>query len=544
MKPFSISILAFILLFSACQSTEKQADLVQDAQLGNIDISFSSGLSEAKKSLEKGMLLLHSFEYDDARMIFRKIQEINADIPMAVWGEAMTFNHPLWRRQYLDSAQVILRKLGPTKEQRIAKGKSQIEKRFLEAAEVLFSDKEKKERDQNFKDFMQQFHEDYPDNNEVSAFYALSLLGSVPVGRDEYIYHQSAKIAQSIIKNNHEHPGALHYLIHAYDDPTNAPKALKAANSYSKVAPDAAHALHMPSHIYVALGMWEEVVSSNEASYTASVNRMKRLDLDNEARSFHALHWLMYGYLQQGRSLEAKQLMHDMIFFEEKTSSDRARAYFISMKANYLVETGLWNTSIADTEINLDKINISKKALYRFCDGMQAHHNEDIEALKVIIVQMESERQEATTLMAEEGVPMCNANGSYSKYANKLDINQAHVMEMELRALYANMQGKTEVAENWFKEATKLEENTSYAYGPPAIAQPSFELYANWLLEQERYDEANEQFEKSLARGPKRLLALKGQLAAAKAIKNAKAIDQIKSTIASILKNKEQLSTL
>jgi tetratricopeptide (TPR) repeat protein len=175
---------------------------------------------------------------------------------------------------------------------------------------------------------------------------------------------------------------------------------------------------------------------------------------------------------------------------------------------------------------------------------MKAYHNEDIEALKAIIVQMESERQEVTTLMAEEGVPMCNANGPYSKYANKLDINQAHVMEMELRALYANMQGKAEVAENWFKEAIELEENTSYAYGPPAIAQPSFELYANWLLEQERYEEANEQFQKSLERGPKRLLALKGQLAVAKAQKNASAIDKIQETIAGILKNKEQLSSI
>lgn len=139
---------------------------------------------------------------------------------------------------------------------------------------------------------------------------------------------------------------------------------------------------------------------------------------------------------------------------------------------------------------------------------------------------------------------MCNANGPYSKYANKLDINQAHVMEMELRALYASTQGKTEVAENWFKEAIELEENTSYAYGPPAIAQPSFELYANWLLEQKRYDEANEQFEKSLERGPKRLLALKGKLAVAKAQKNTSAIDEIQETIAGILKNKEQLSSL
>ncbi|MCF6223634.1 MAG: hypothetical protein L3J34_07890 [Flavobacteriaceae bacterium] len=147
----------------------------------------------------------------------------------------------------------------------------------------------------------------YPDNHEVKAFYALSLLGSVSDGRDDEIYGKGAKIAQGIIEENPNHPGALHYLIHSYDDPKHANLALDAAYSYAKVAPDASHALHMPSHIFVAMGMWDEVVKSNENSYQASVNRMERKKLDNDARGYHAFHWLEYGYLQQNRFEDAKK---------------------------------------------------------------------------------------------------------------------------------------------------------------------------------------------------------------------------------------------
>ena len=129
----------------------------------------------------------------------------------------------------------------------------------------------------------------YPEHHEVAAFYALSLLGSSKSRKDDDNYEVGAKIAQSIISENPHHPGALHYLIHSYDDPDHATLALDAANRYSKVAPDAEHALHMPSHIFVALGMWDEVINSNIASYEASVVRMKKKELDNDARGYHAM---------------------------------------------------------------------------------------------------------------------------------------------------------------------------------------------------------------------------------------------------------------
>ncbi len=531
---FILTILS--LGFLACQSEDTTKNESPEIQLGNIDLSFSSGLSEAKKKLEKGILLLHSFEYDDARTAFRQTQQMNPDIPMAVWGEAMTYNHPLWRQQEADSARQVLRKLGDTPEKRIAKGKNEIEKGFLKAAEILYGEGDKKVRDQKYAAFMAEFYAQHPDNHEIAAFYALSLLGSVEMGRDEALFHKGAKIAQSILAENNDHPGALHYLIHAYDDPKNAVKAIQAANRYSGVAPDAAHALHMPSHIYVALGMWDEVVKANIASYNASVNRMKRLELDHNARSFHALHWLMYGYLQQQRLAEAKQLLHDMTFFAEKTDSRRARAYLVSMQANYLVETDNWNTPLSKISTDLSDLNINKKALYRFIEGMNAYQKQDTGAMRQIIVTMETERQEVTTLMNEEGMPMCNANGPYSKYANKLDINQAHVMEMEIRGLYNDLLNKSDVAEKWLQEATQLESSISYAYGPPVIAYPSFELYADWLIQQEQWEQAKDQLEKALQRGPNRLKILKAMRQIAQLQNDQQAVASWQEKIDAIIK--------
>ncbi len=267
-------------------------------KLGVISIDVS-GSPEAIPAFEEGLKLLHSFEFDDAGEKFRKAQEIDPDFAMAYWGEAMTENHPLWREQEFDKANEILNKLGETKEERRSKFKTEFEKDLFDAVSILYGAGDKKARDQAYSDFMGELHDKYPDNHEVAAFYGLSVLGAVKGGRDLNQYGKGAKIVQSVIAENPNHPGALHYLIHSYDDPDNAPKALEAANSYAKIAPEAKHALHMPSHIYVALGMWDEVISSNVAAFAASEKRKAKKELGNDALDYHSLKWLMYGYLQK-----------------------------------------------------------------------------------------------------------------------------------------------------------------------------------------------------------------------------------------------------
>ena len=526
---FYIAIAAIFCLFS-CQN--RPSDAGSGSQLGELQFEVS-GLAEAQPYFEKGLLLLHSFEYEDAREEFLKAQALDPDFAMAYWGEAMTYNHSIWQRQEYDNGRAALEKLASSPEERQAKAATEIERSFLQAVELLFGEGGKFERDKAYADFMSKLYQKHPGHHEVAAFYALSLLGAVPVGRDEEMYGQSARIAEGILRENARHPGALHYLIHSYDDPGHAQLAKDAADRYSKTAPDAAHALHMPSHIYLAMGMWDEVVASNEVSYAASVKRMERLGLGHDARSYHAFHWLLYGYLQQGRVEDASQILDEMAQYTAELPSKQARSYLVRMIANYAAETGDYTGLYSEIELDLSELNISHQAAGRFLEGMNAYRQGQAERLDAIIRTMGSARQQAAMSVTNEGVPMCSAAGSYGA-PNKLDVSKAQVMELELQAMLALLQGKSAEAERYFKQAAELENSTSYAYGPPEVSKPSHELYGDWLLEQQRYEDALAMFEQALYRGPKRVLALKGKLQAARALKRDALVQEAEAALAEI----------
>lgn len=544
-KNSSLLIICILALCLACSSNERAAKENAAAHLGEVQFEVT-GAPEAQSHFKEGLLLLHSFEYADARTAFEKAQEIDPSMAMAHWGEAMTYNHSLWRNQDTEKAQAALRSLGETTEERMAKAGSELERDFLHAAENLFfSEGEKFERDRAYAEWLSQLYEKYPGNHEVAAFYALSLLGAVPVGRDEEAYGRSARIAQGILGENPNHPGALHYLIHSYDDPGHAHLAKLAADSYSEVAPDAAHALHMPSHIYVALGMWDEVVASNIASYEASVKRMQRLELDNDGRSYHAFAWLLYGYLQQGQFDRAQAIMEDMVRYTEEKPSRGARSYLIEMKGSYLVQTGRWNEDLAEAPVDLDGLNIVNRANYAYIEGHKAYVRQDADSLLAIINELQEDIRGASNLVTDAGVPMCSSASPARALPNRLDVDQSKVMEMELRALLADLQGDLKTADRWFREATELEYGASYAYGPPVIMYPSFELYGAWLLEQGRAAEARAQFDQALERGPKRALALQGKLRAAELLKDEQAAADVRAVMEEVRKGiriEDQLS--
>ncbi|GJM34705.1 MAG: hypothetical protein DHS20C18_37060 [Saprospiraceae bacterium] len=495
--------------------------------MGEIDFQ-TTGLEAAQADFKKGLLLLHSFEYPDAREAFLEAQEIDSTYAMAYWGEAMTYNHGLWRQQDYEEGKAALLKLGETPELRLAKAGTPLEKDLLQATEILYGEGTKQERDQAYSEYLGTLYEKYKGNQEVAAFYALSLLGAVPVGRDEEAYGKGARVAQGILNENPNHPGALHYLIHSYDDPDHAMLALSAAKSYSKVAPDAEHALHMPSHIYVALGMWKEVVASNEASYAASVKRMEEKGLNNDARGYHAFHWLLYGYLQQGRLQDARKILTDVQSYVQDTSSKRGRGYLIEMKATYLMETDDWSGDFVDLDAEKEDLNIVTQTLFHFVEGMKAFHQNDADQLAATIKLMEKNRKTASLLVTNKGIPMCSASAN-RQVPNQLDLDQAEILEMELRAFEGWLKGDKAQTESWLKKATEKEDNISYAYGPPTIAKPTHELYGDWLLEQGKAQAALEQFDAALYRGPKRVHALKGKMQAAKMLGDEALIQEIET---------------
>lgn len=526
------ALLCLALLFARCSSENPPESPAPAAnRLGDAHLNVT-GAEDAIPHFEKGLLLLHSFEYADAREAFREAQAVDSSFAMAYWGEAMTYHHPLWRQQNYADGQAALNKLASTPEERSAEVGTELERDLLRAVELLYGEGDKFERDKAYAEYMGELYEKYEGNQEIAAFYALSLLGSVPVGRDDEVYGQAARIAEGVIAENPNHPGALHYLIHSYDDPVHAHLAKTAADSYADVAPDAAHALHMPSHIYVALGMWDEVVASNVDSYEASVKRMERKGLSTSARSYHAFHWLMYGYLQQEKFDEAQRIMEDMARYAAEDPTRGARSYLINMKGNYLVETGRWDSEIADISVGeRDDLNIATRAVYYFTEGMKAYQRHQPDSLRAVIEQLASEREQAAYLVSDSGVPMCSSAGSNRSAPNKQDLGLAEVMEMELRALEAGSRQDQKMAESFLRKAVEVQEATSYDYGPPAVVYPAYELYADWLLDRERYEEAIVQYDYALERGPKRMRALKGKMQAAQVLGRTEAAAEIQAIL-------------
>jgi hypothetical protein len=496
---YSVLILALLLIFS-CKKEKTKTDY-----LGVVNITIS-GKEKAIPHFEKGLLLLHSFEYEDAREEFIKAQEEDPNMPMSYWGEAMTYNHSLWGEQNYDSGIAALKHIEDIELDKYA---TELESDFIKAAQILYQPKmEKPERDTAYANFMEELSERYPSNHEVAAFYALSLLGSVPEGRDDAIYGKGARIAKGVLEENPNHPGALHYLIHSYDDPNHAPLALEAANSYSKIAPDASHALHMPSHIYVAMGMWKEVVSSNINSYQASLNRMNRKGLDNDARGYHAYHWLEYGRLQDSKNEEAKKMVLDMQQYATETPSKKGRLHLVYLKGTYLVETNDWDGDIAEIPVDISDLNVTIRSQHHFLEGMKAFVKNDSNLLDSIIDLTEKDYQRESFVVSNNNSKICSAVSRAE--ASKTDLIESKIRQTQLRALRASLDNDKTLAETYFLESIELEESISYSYGPPAIQKPTRELYADWLLTQNKNQEAATQYEITLKSAPKRLLALKG----------------------------------
>tara|TARA_R110000787_G_scaffold86285_3_gene184006 strand:+ start:22123 stop:23646 length:1524 start_codon:yes stop_codon:yes gene_type:complete len=498
----TILIILSVSMLIACKKNIKAG---KTDSLGAINIEVTGNV-EAATHFEKGLLLLHSFEYEDARESFIQAQETDTLMAMAYWGEAMTYNHSLWREQDFEKGTEALKKIETIDFQSTC---SVLELDFIKAVQILYQPiLEKEERDVNYAQYMEQLSKKYPANHEISAFYALSLLGAVPDGRDDEMYGKGAIIAKGIIEENPNHPGALHYLIHSYDDPKHAYLALNAADSYAKVAPDASHALHMPSHIYVAMGMWDEVISSNIDSYQASLNRMERKNLDNNARGYHAYHWLQYGYLQKENVEEAKNMLVTMEKYTNETPSKRARVHLVFLKGTYLVNSENWDSDEAAIEVDIVDLNVSIRSQYYFLEGMKAYKKEDIALLDQAITTLENDYKRESYVASDQGGSFCS--GISRDVATQSDLVEAQVRQHQLLALRANLDQDFEKAEAYFLKSIALNESISYSYGPPSIKKPTRELYADWLLSQNRKEEAKTQYEASLKMNPNRTLVVKG----------------------------------
>jgi len=264
----------------------------------------------AQSEFARGVTWLHSFMYEDAIDAFRAAQKIDPSFAMAYWGEAMSFSQPLWSFEEVGKGKAALAKLGATPEARIAKAKTPREQGFIRAAEAQFGTGDTRARAAAHAQAMAKLAADNPADDDVQTFYALALLATLPRGDASLpLRQQAGAIAEKVFARNPKHPGAAHYILHAYDHVSLASKALPAARAYAKIAPAASHALHMPAHAFLQLGFWDEAAATDEASWNASIAWAKRRGLSIANRDFHSLSWLQYEWTQQGRFAKTKEAL-------------------------------------------------------------------------------------------------------------------------------------------------------------------------------------------------------------------------------------------
>lgn len=512
----------------------------QNLELGKIDFP-NSGAEAAQADFYEGVMLLHSFEYEDAAEAFQKAQKADPDFALAYWGEAMTHTHPLWSQQDRDEALAVLKRLAPNTEQRLAKAKTPKEIGLLRAVEILYGDGTKEERDDAYSDYMRRLHEKYPDDHEIASFYALSILGTCHEGRDQYRYIQAGSVVEEVYIENPQHPGALHYMIHSYDDPIHAPLGLRPARRYAEVAPAAAHALHMPSHIFIALGMWDRVVLSNEESSNAADARRARKKLGVDARGFHSLHWLEYGYLQQGRITKANELLANMQSDYKESHSRRSAFHLAVMRANYLIETEDWEGKATQIEVDHSRLSKKAKALDLFVQSLAALKNNKTSVFEKHLKTLESMAPMHHMHEASKTGMLTCCSPNYSENDEGEGTNHAiHVMTMELRAYQLFEKGEKKKAIEILEEAAAMEGRMDFMFGPPIIAKPSHELLGEFLLAAGEYKRAIKAFELGLKRAPKRTRALLGLYKAAKGLGDIDMMAEVYNQIKENLKEADQ----
>lgn len=546
MRTSTLRALALAVLLSVAS-----LDARVQGDLGKFDFP-TSGSAAAQPAFLRGVRLLHSFEYDDAKEAFQEAQRSDPGFAMAYWGEAMTYNHAVWQQTAPELANAALARLAPTSEARRAKAPTAKEKEWLASLDSLYGGGDKLARDLAYAEQLRRMHEKYPSDDEVTAFYALALLGTSHNGRDVSIYMKAAALVEQVYANNPQHPGAAHYLIHSYDDPEHAPLGLRYAEAYSKIAPAASHALHMPSHIYFALGMWDEAAAVNERSMKAADARRAEKQLDVEARGFRAMLWLVYGYTQQGRFEESRALLAQMEADAKTSGSVRTRSHLALARATWLIESRKWME--AKTPVVAKDLGVDAAVADLFAVGMAAIRSGNRVAGGNALQQMAELMADtptaaqgamvgtpaATVARASAGKPI-NSGSTKAGISPLVDSHAARpgqpqtglpsgagggdrraaqVMAQQLEAILLFSEGRREEALVLARQAAVVEDGMSFECGPPVPVKPAHELVGEMLMDLRRPKEAILAFEMSLEGHPRRALSLLGLGRAAAATKD------------------------
>ncbi len=513
---------ALVLLLISGPSLYAQSTSVGEVSFPN------SGSPAAQPDFLHGLAQLHNFEYDDAAAHFRKAQELDPSFAMAYWGEAMTKNHGVWHEQNLNAAREVLQKLAATPEARQAKASTPREKQYLSTIEVLYGEGSKEARDQKYAAAMADLHKNYPDDVEATAFYALALLSSAENGRDFAIYMRAAALLEEVFPAHPHHPGIVHYLIHSYDDPVHAPLGLRAARIYAQLAPEAGHAQHMTSHIFLAMGMWEDVVKANEAA-VAVISKQRAAAGRPPQACGHYPYWLEYGYLQLGRFDDARRVLsacreealRQADLMSKSATPNRGPvgnsvSSYADMRASFLIDSELWQDEVASWSFPPGNYPSAQLTL-DYTTALAAYKSSNFAAAKEAREHMDDDARLARAAVDKHHPTDATEYSQIAIFVDQIgallygsDSNSSNSASLSSNPLNSNSPNATPPqAIALLKSIAEKERALPVEFGPPVINKPTDELLGELYLQLHRPADAKSSFEADLARAPGRRLALR-----------------------------------
>ena len=476
------------------QSAEFQLDSFGN-QLGTVQFPMSCS-DEARPYVERGVALLHHMTYHGARSSFAAATTIDPDCAMSYWGQAMTYIHPLWSdapsKGDFETGRLL------TEKAKIHGQKTDRETAYIEAVAAYYEQGWNKKETSNLRSFetgWKSVHQTFPEDIEAASFYALAHMATANPGDKTYTKQkQAGTIVEKVLGRVPDHPGAHHYTIHAYDYPVLAPKALNVARSYGEIAPDIPHALHMPTHIFTRMGLWQESIVMNKRSAAAALKHPagKQISLHYP----HALDYLVYAYLQQANDDKAKQVMEEIFDRNGQFQPHIAASYaFTAIPARFALERQQWEEA-ADLDPKLP-------------DGYDMNDFPAMEAVPYFARALGAARS-GQLIKAHQEIEKLTAFQKMAQKASEYWAKQVEILRLTAMAWIRYEEGDKNEALMVMQKAAQLESSTEKHPVPPGKILPAREVLGDMLLDMGRYAEAINEYEIALKRGPNRFNSLYG----------------------------------
>lgn len=481
----------------------------EEAQFGKVEFSLSC-LEQVRTNFNLATALLHSFEYSEAEKIFVKVIDEDPNCLMAYWGVAMSNFHPLWApptKEELEKGSKTI------KLARSLESKSKRESDYLEAVATLYDDWnniDHNTRILKFEKAAESIYQRYPEDKEAAIFYALALrAASDPADKSFTKQRKAGEILKALFPNEPEHPGIAHYLIHTYDYPELAELGLPAARKYAAIAATSAHALHMPSHIFTRLGLWDESINSNLNSMSAAKCFAENSGMEGHwDEELHGLDYVVYAYLQQARDGSAKEQLEYLRSIEVVSPVNNKDAYtFAAVPTRYALERKNWDDA-ARLELKPDQFPWKdfpwERSIVTFGKGLGGAHTGQTDAAKANLKELKSNH----AILTEKNKPY--------------EANQVKIQINALDGWIQFFQGNKEEAVRLMTEAAAMEDATEKHPVTPGEVLPARELLGDMYLEMGEFAKALEAYEDDLKRHPGRFNGLYGAGLAAKKSGNTK----------------------